>query len=330
MGAKNIRYFYLPPKVKSDYLIVTFSGFHGRENEGIGPAYNYVKPISKVDCHRIFILDDYDKAPCYYLGKNMINDYEVSVAALIMQIANQNNIYSDNIITCGSSKGGTAAVYFAFKYNFGYSCVGSFQLKVGTYLNSVSSYTRESVLKLITGDSDKQSVETLDNYFINFFKEQNNIKTKLYIHAGDKDPHYLKHVVPFLDLMNNKNKEYELDLKDYISHGKVGTYYTEYLLETLPMIVGENIIKNLNIESNNRKISVKVESNDYFNTKMDVSYAYYIYNDKYNKRIDYIKYSKDNTLSYDVHESGKYRVKVFVKTGEQKITQYTDYVDVKV
>ena len=51
----------MPPKKKSNHLTVTFSGFHGRENEGIGATYNYVKPISKIDCHRLFILDDYNR-----------------------------------------------------------------------------------------------------------------------------------------------------------------------------------------------------------------------------------------------------------------------------
>lgn len=126
-----------------------------------------------------------------------MNDYEVSVASLILKLAGQYNISLDNIITCGSSKGGTTAFYFSLKYHFGYSCVGAFQLKVGTYLNSVSSYTRESVLKPITGGSDKSNVQYLDNYYINFFRNHKNYKINLFIHAGDKDLHYLKHVVTF-------------------------------------------------------------------------------------------------------------------------------------
>lgn len=254
----------------------------------------------------------------------------MSVAALIMQFASKNNIAFENIITCGSSKGGTAAVYFSIKYNFGYSCVGAFQLNVGTYLNSVSSYTRESVLKLITGGFNKNSVEYLDSYYINFFENQKNIKTKLFIHAGDKDPHYLNHVVPFLKIMDKKNKNYDLDLKDYTSHGKVGTYYTEYLLEVLPQITDQNIIKNLEIENNKDKIHVEVKTTDYFKNQYDVNYAFYIYDSKHKERIDYIRYSKTNCLEYQVKESGKYRVKVFVKTGNHKITEYTDYVEVEV
>lgn len=328
-GAKNIKYFYMPPKKKSNHLIVTFSGFHGRENEGIGATYNYVKPISKIDCHRLFILDDYNGAPCYYLGGNKTNDYEVSVAALILKFASEYRIQYQNIITCGSSKGGTAAVYFAFKYNFGYACVGAFQLKVGTYLQNVSNYTRESVLGLITGEYSIESVKYLDNYFIYFFESMKDYKPYIKIHAGNKDPHYLNHVVPFLKILEKNNKKYDLDLQNYDNHGKVGTYYTEYLLEELPKIVGKNIFKKVEISTIGNVINTNVESSKYFEENADVQYAYYLYKEGQSERIDYKMYTKNNTIEFPVVSPGKYRVKVFLKTNDEKLTEYTDYVEVK-
>lgn len=324
-GANNIKYFYLPPKKQSEHLVITFSGFHGRENEGIAAAYNYVKPISRIDCHRLFILDDYDGHPCYYLGKNRKNDYESSVAALIMQIAGRENIDFKNIITCGSSKGGTAAMYFAFKYNFGYACVGAFQLKVGTYLNSVSSYTRESVLHLITGGHNKESVIYLDNYLTNFFMNNSPKNTQLYIHAGDKDPHYLNHVVPFLEIMESKDIPYNLELKEYDSHGKIGTYYSDYLLEKLPEITNKLSIKNISVEYNGKEIQVRVDMAKIFSDR-NVEFAYYIYKD--NQVEKKIMYTSNNTLNYKPINEGDYKVKVFCILNDMKITEYSDFIKV--
>lgn len=324
-GSKNIKYFYLPPKNQSDHLIITFSGFHGRENEGIAAAYNYVKPLSRIDSHRLFILDDYDGHPCYYLGKNQKNDYESSVAALIMYVAGRENIAFKNIITCGSSKGGTAAMYFAFKYNFGHACVGAFQLKVGTYLNNVSSYTRETVLNLITGGYNSDSVKYLDDYLIRFFKEHSPTNTDLYIHAGNKDPHYLNHVVPFLELMDSKNISYNLELKEYDSHGKIGTYYSDYLLEKLPEITEELSIKNLSAEYLDEEIQLKVDLAKFF-TEEDVKFAYYIYKD--NQIEKKIMYTSNNTLNYKPIDKGGYKVKVFCKLDNIKITEYSDLIKV--
>lgn len=130
--------------------------------------------------------------------------------------------------------------------------------------------------------------------------------------------------------MDETNKEYELNLESYVSHGEVGAYYSEYLLEILSRITEENIIKSLQIENHEAQISVKLETVVYLSNIKDVNYAFYIYNSKYKGRFDFIRYSKPNRMTYEVTEAGEYRVKVFVKTGEQKITEYTDYIQIDI
>src|SRR5699024_1890488 len=162
------------------------------------------------------------------------NDYEVSVASLIFKFIGDLEVKLDNVISCGSSKGGTAALYFGLKYNFGNICVGGFQVNVGTYLKNVSKYTREGVLNLIAGGCTQKEVDYLDNYFIDFFKNVTISNTNLYLHGGVKDPHYINHMRKFINILDERKVKYNLDLSNYDSHKYVGQYYTNYLLDKLP------------------------------------------------------------------------------------------------
>ena len=65
-------------------------------------------------------------------------DIETSVVSLISNIMHENNILFKNVISVGSSKGGTAALYYGMKYNYGNIIVGAPQYKIGTYLSDLS------------------------------------------------------------------------------------------------------------------------------------------------------------------------------------------------
>jgi len=326
-GAKNIRWFYIPPVTESEHLIITFSGFHGRETQGVDGAYNYVKPISKIDCHRLFILDSYDGTPCYYIGGNKTNDYESSVASLIFKVIGDLGLSMKNVITCGSSKGGTAGIYFALKYNLGHACVGGFQVKVGTYLNSVSTYTRENVLKCITGGSDRESVQYLDEYYLEFFNDV-SVNTNINMHAGNQDPHYLNHMTHFTNIMDDRNIKYNLNLADYDSHKYIGDFYTRYLLDILPEITRTAPIKELKTEYSNNKINIDIKLPEYLISKTDIYYAYSVFESGRKLPIMKVPYSKNDRFTYKVVEPGNYKVEVSVKHKNKIYTEESEQIKV--
>ncbi|TDM34388.1 hypothetical protein [Macrococcoides canis] len=124
---ENEKIFTDNPKVKyftklntnSKYLLVIFSAFNGKEKEGMPAAYNYVKPLFDLEINQLYVLDSSSSGlPTYYLGEGNL-EYEIKVIQLILEIAKAQNINISNIITAGTSKGGTAAAYFAMKYSLG-------------------------------------------------------------------------------------------------------------------------------------------------------------------------------------------------------------------
>ena len=318
-GVKKIKYFYWPAEKESKYLVVTFSGFNGRESKGFPASYNYLKPLSKIDCNRLFILDNYDGHPCYYLGKNKNLDYELSVASLIYTIANEHQISYKNIITCGSSKGGTGALYFGTKYGFGHVVAGGFQVRVGDYLYGVNRYAKEQVLKLITGGNTEKHKEYLNDYFIDYINYMKLNGTNLHLHGGKGDPHYLNHVSLFTDILDKRNMLYNLDLKDYSSHSVIGIYFSDFILEKIPSITNSLVIKDISISKNeNNELSVSCSIPNFF-SKQPTQYAYYIYKENRKEPIEKIMYSNNSSLTYKINTPGKYRVRVFVRNEQEQI-----------
>lgn len=325
-SAKDIKYLFMPSKTSSNFLIVTFSAFNGREASGIPASYNYIKALNKIDCNRLFILDSYNGHPCYYLGKNKYLDYEVSVASLIYSVANENKIPYKNIITCGSSKGGTAAVYFGIKYGLGHVVAGGFQIKVGDYLHKVNHYARERVLKLITGGTSEKHKEYLNDFFIDFINHTKLNGTILHLHGGKGDPHYLEHVSLFTDIMDKRHIPYNLDLKDYYLHSEVGTYFSDFILEKIPEITGALLIKDISIrKSEKSELLVSCSVPKCFSSHSSTQYAYYIYKVGKKEPIDKIMYSSNSSLEHKV-KPGKYKVRVFVRNGQKKIIASTQSI----
>jgi hypothetical protein len=234
-GAVNVKYFFWPAETSSEHLIVTFSGFNGNEANGEPAYYNYVKQLADVDCNRLFILDSYDKHPCYYLGKNDKLDYETTVTSIIHYVANQQNI-PNTIITCGSSKGGTAALYFGMKYNYGHIIAGGMQVKVGSYLHGLSEYTKETVLKLITGGSSEADRDNLDKHFEDVFKN-NKTTSNINLHIGKGDHHFESHLKPLLTILDDRNVKYNLEIKDYMEHTGLATHFPPFISDTINKIM---------------------------------------------------------------------------------------------
>lgn len=327
-GVTKVNYFYLPPITESKKLIIIFSGFNGKEGQGKAPTYNYVKVFSQIDAHRLFILDSYDGHPCYYLGKNQNLDYELATMSLIYDQIRKLNVKRQDVITSGSSKGGTAALYFALKYNLGTSVVGGFQSYVGTYLREVNFYARERVLKSITGGTNDSHEKYLNNFYHYFFNHVEYKNTKIYVHGGAGDPHYLNHVVPILKIFDKRNISYSLDIKNYHSHSEIGEYFSRFLEETIPVVTNTLFIDKVEIRYENEHLICEtfVPDLDYY--KDNVKYAYYIYSSESKEPILKIPYSNNPVLRLKILEHGKFRVKVFISNSNHKTNKLSRYISI--
>lgn len=306
-SAKEIKYVFKPSKIKSKHLVVVFSGFNPK---GTSPAYNYIRTLQSLQVNKLFILDDYGERGCYYLGKNRLFDIESSVVSLITLIANENSVPHENIICCGSSKGGYASLYFGIKYGFGHVIVGAPQTRLGNYLYLAKEYP---TLEFIAGNRSEESLNFLDELLFNVVNNAKKVPN-IVIHVGSGDHHYKGHVIPFKEHLDRLGFKCSLDIKDYQNHGNV-SYYQAFLVDTLIAIVPSlnNVvrIKSIEVVRNDNHFIINTVSNK------EVTYAWYVYKD--GERIAIKWYTKESCYEYETNEPGTYQFLSFVKDEEETV-----------
>ncbi|GHH97448.1 hypothetical protein [Neobacillus kokaensis] len=325
-GALPIKYYFSPSTEVSEHLIIGFSGFNGKESTGEPARYNYVKQLRDFNCHKLFILDSYDGHPCYYIGKNKSLDYEVTVMALINYIANRLQIPMSNVITIGSSKGGTAALYFGMKYSLGHVVAGGMQTKVGDYL-WLGDYTRNKVLPLITNGNEENDRRYLNRFFEKiFFNPRKN--TNYNIHGGAGDHHFVNYGKPFIECLDNHRIKYRLDIQDYSDHGLIGQYYTPFLMNQLSRITGKITILRAQLEQKENELKVFCHIANTLKSDSSIRYAYYFFRNNDNEPFEKIHYNRANSYTLTVSQPGKYRVRIYIRNEKGIVKIGTNQVEV--
>ncbi|MGG7141917.1 accessory Sec system protein Asp2 [Clostridium nigeriense] len=233
----GIRYYFKKAIFNNkDKLIIVFSAFSNDK-----PKYNYINTLSTYDCNKLYILDNYGSKGTYYLGLNGDLEIETAVMSLISKIVSENNINFKNIISIGSSKGGTAALYYGMKYNFGNIIVGSPQYKIGTYLCdlSIKTYADE-----IFGDRSIANRIKYDN----LIRLICNNKSKIYLLTSDGDNQYDRVLKSFEYVSEELNLNLKIDKCDIKNHNDIAKEFPKYLEDKLSKILRDNKYKRLIIK----------------------------------------------------------------------------------
>ncbi len=317
-GVKDIKYLFYEGK-NTDKLILTFPGFSSLGNP---PAYNYIRTLKDSNTHKLFILDDHGPRGSYLIGQNRDNSIELSVMSLLSNLCQEYDIKHENIISQGSSKGGTCALYFGIKYGFGYAIAGGPQIRVGTYL----SHAAPDVLDFIAGGRGKEDILHLDNILYDMLKIPFKKFPKIFIHVGRGDHHYHGHILPFLNKLDEKGLEYEMNISNYHSHTSLGHYYPDYLITTLNSIDKSIIdpkpyIQKADISFLDGALEVTCLA-----AGKKLEYSCEIHNaDKIVKKT---KFSKDIKYRYPINLDSIYRARVYVKEGEHINSKVTDEIQI--
>lgn len=214
--------YLLQSNEKSDKLLIVFSGF---PIKGKPPVYNYVLTFRGLECNKLFILDDFgdDYRGTYYLGTNENWFLTNEITNLISSIKTQLSIKNENITLTGSSKGGFAALYYAFKDNYGSVIAAEPQIKVGDYLSATKHL---GVFKNIMGEHSKGKKEKLNEVIFDITKQKDLSPSNVIILCGKNNDYYLKnHVSHFISHLDKKSIQYELILGDFSDHSQVSKHY---------------------------------------------------------------------------------------------------------
>ncbi|SFD37232.1 hypothetical protein SAMN04487887_101231 [Enterococcus casseliflavus] len=225
---EKVKYILLEDAIKSDdeELIVVFSGFPGRNKPA---SYNYMSTLKKIKKNKLFILDDFgrDKRGAYYLGKHKEFNIYTTVTKLINSICEKKNYCK--ITTVGSSKGGYAALFFAFKNNY-YRCIVSEpQFLLGNYL---STEDHKSIFEYIAGEINTSNVNYL-NELLEIEINKSSSHTVVLLYYGKFGSYKNDHIYPLLKTLDKNNIEVKCMEDNYSDHHDLVNFFPKHLQEIL-------------------------------------------------------------------------------------------------
>lgn len=128
----------------------------------------------------------------------------------------------------GSSKGGTAALYFAGLTNADDVICGAPQYFIGDYLNTQKHYP---ILEGILGEVTPDGICRL-NQLVKDTLIYSNKKSNIHIHYSKKEHTFQEHITYLLeDLYNCGGFQIKEDIRNYKNHNQVAEYFGQFLIQ---------------------------------------------------------------------------------------------------
>lgn len=188
----NIHYKIQPPKYDCQHLLIVMSGFNIPD-----PTIYDFNMLTHCRSAILWIKDDFDGLPAYYLCNNMNFDIEQGVSMLIDAIISVLKPKYHSIL--GASKGGSASLYYGIKHNMKniISCVPQF--RIGSY---VASGYWESVGQKMMGKISPEKIFTLDRHLPGIVKQDKNLDRNIYLFTSPQDKQFSSEVEPHINLFN--------------------------------------------------------------------------------------------------------------------------------
>lgn len=231
-GGEHPTKYVLVPGTASGKLLVMYSGF-GPPGE---PKYSFIKVLAAVACDKLWILDDLGPAGeergCYYLGSGRDLQVARSSAALVDDLLAERNLSRSDVLACGTSKGGTAALYHAFTLGYGTVFAGAPQTFIARYLADEADPPVPEVMELIAGGRTEEDRAWLDGVLFEAIRNSVH-RPELHLFSSPQDHQLEGHVHPLTAELDRLGIAYTLDLGSYPRHSAVGPQYARWLLAHL-------------------------------------------------------------------------------------------------
>lgn len=223
-GAVPIEYRFSHARNGNRHLVVVFANRYATNEYGWANG--------KLDLLRsniLWVRDLFDGANTYYLCKGMDFSLEQSVAGLISRVMGALSLSPDQVTMFGSSKGGSAALFFGLKYGFRNIVASVPQFQIGT---RVAEGNPEAV-RVMMGEATEHNVRVLDSVLPDLVHSGANRSANIYLVTSPQDEQYASQVEPYVRLFQaheNFNFVYN-DSPLITDHGKV-------TLRNLPTLIG--------------------------------------------------------------------------------------------
>lgn len=211
----------------SDRLVVVFSGFPGNNK----PVYNYMRTLKKVKVDKLFILDDFGYKGSYYLLENGTNRPQLLVQSLIEHIIKLKRGGYFSIEFAGSSKGGTAAIFYGLQFHATAIYAGACQYYIGDYL-CIPVFS-----PIVIGMTGKESSPTirkeLNEIMPRQLKEYAGSNTIIHLLYSKNEHTYKEHIEGLISDLERYNIPFVEIEEQFANHSEVGKYFSPYLQQSL-------------------------------------------------------------------------------------------------
>lgn len=299
---KDIKYIFKEGNKSVNKLIVIFSGYASKDSK-IKHKYNYMNILSDTNVHRLYILDDNGETGSYYFGQYLNFDVDSSVISLILMTARNYSISLENIITLGSSKGGTAALYFGLKYKLGAIFAGAFQTKIADLI----TMRRPESTDFLLGDANTKDYnkryDQLNSIMFNLLNSP--VLSNLYLISSENDWQYEIHVKPFIDKLNQLDINHDIYLSpDMQNHSEISIYFPQYFRKKLI-----NELFNIHIE----KLDLNLSSNAFILEEKSLNLSRNQFKLEYNYRVNAESYLIEPNKEYTPSIPGYYKFYLTIK-----------------
>ncbi|MFF5444227.1 hypothetical protein [Streptomyces sp. NPDC012888] len=222
-GPVPVEYRFAHARNDNRHLVVVFANYTAPQEYGWSTG-----TLDQVRANILWIRDLFDGANSYYLCKGMDFSLEQSVAAVIHRVMNSLGLTPEQVTMFGSSKGGTAAMFFGLKYGFGNVVSSVPMLRVGT-----SARARvPAAAKLMMGEVNDENTAIIDRVLPDTIRNGNR-STNIYLLSSPNDEHFAEQLEPYLPLFQGyPNFNFIYNVSPLI------TRHPEVTLRCLPFMVG--------------------------------------------------------------------------------------------
>ncbi|MFD4246249.1 hypothetical protein ACFWP3_32350 [Streptomyces sp. NPDC058525] len=190
-GPVPVEYRFSHARNGNRHLVVVFANAGAPEDYGMSGGV-----LDKVRANVLWVRDSFDGANSSYLCKGMDFGIEQSVAGLIARVMSALALTPDECTLIGSSKGGSAALYFGLKYGYRNIVTSVPRFLIGTYLRESLPAAAQPMMGEVTEDK----VRFLDSLLPDLVRGRANPGANIYLVSSPQDEEHTRQVEPFLGL----------------------------------------------------------------------------------------------------------------------------------
>ena len=204
----------------SDTLMIVFSAFAGNARR-----YNYYASLKSIKADKLYILDSFGVRGSYYWFENGDTSPRVLTEGIINSMVGERDY--KKVSTLGTSKGGTAALFFGLQMNATAIFSGACQYNVGTYLHQDG---REDIFRGMMGpEAGDAEAELLNSMLPNQIELYKKTTSEIHILYSKKEKTYERQIVDLLAKLNECGISYIEKEESFTNHSDVGKFFIPYV-----------------------------------------------------------------------------------------------------